>query len=172
MKLNLGCADWYTPGWVNVDHEAPFHVDEVVDLRGELPWAHGSVTHVFAGHLLEHMPVAEGEALLRRLLPCMVPGGEIVVVGPDVVRAQAMAEAGTLDVTMESLHHGAHRWPGDEHHWDATPGETERMLRDAGWAGVYEIPWTDVPEFWPIADRRPVWQFAVYARRAVDAALT
>ena len=140
----------------------PYRKDEAFDLRQPLPWL--DVTHVYAGHVLEHMFVDEVLVLLPRIRECINPDGELMVVGPDVILAQGMAVAGTLDVTMESLENGGHRWPGDEHRWHCTQWGIERMLLVTGWQQIKRIGINQVPDFWPVADRRPQWQCAVSAR--------
>jgi hypothetical protein len=94
----------------------------------------------------------------------MAEDGELMVVGPDVVLAQGMATAGTLDVTMDSLTNGGHRWPGDEHRWHCTAQSILALLRVSGWTVTNDIGINGVPEVWPVADRRPQWQCAVSAR--------
>jgi len=105
VKLNLGCADRYAEGWHNVDHEAcPHRRDETVDLTGPLPWPDHSITHVYAGHVLEHLTRDQCLKLLTDLRDRMVPGGQIMVVGPDIELAQRMG-AGPWH-TMDELLHG------------------------------------------------------------------
>lgn len=163
MRLNLGCGDRYASGWWNVDRaDMPFPKDEAFDLRtGELPWR--DLEYVYAGHVLEHMFVDEVIVLLLSLRDCMAPEGELMVVGPDVVCAREMAEAGTLGVTMESLENGGHRWPGDEHRWHCTKRAVKSLLLSTGWTPT-AVGIANVPEFWPVADRGPQWQCAVSAR--------
>jgi hypothetical protein len=163
VKINLGAGDRYAPGWHNVDHiGCPFPADERVDLRGPLPWT--GLTHVYAGHLLEHLYVGEAISLLRRLRECMAPDGELMVVGPDVLIAEGMAAAGTLDVSMDSLVNGGHRWVGDEHRWHCTGWDVITLLDATGWRNITTVGIANVPEIWPVADRRPQWQCAVSAR--------
>jgi hypothetical protein len=166
MKINLGCGDRWQAGWWNVDFAgSPHRKDEEVDLRtNALPWAAGSVELAYAGHLLEHLYVDEVLVLLTALRGCMAPGGELMVVGPDVILAQGMAVAGTLDVTMESLTNGGHRWHGDEHRWHCTTWAIEALLRASGWSEVDRVGIANVDPLWPVADRRPQWQCAVSAR--------
>lgn len=167
MLLNLGCGDRYADGWHNVDRpECPHRKDEAVDLTKALPWPKDSVVYAYAGHLLEHLTKTECRRLLKRLLVCMAPGGQLVVVGPDVPKARAMAETGTLEVPLDQLLHGGHRWPGDEHRWECDPATVVEMLTAAGWVDVTEVDFGGVPASWPIADRGPRWQFAVSALRA------
>lgn len=167
MRLNLGCGDRYAPGWHNVDRtDCPHRKDEAHDLRDFLPWI--GVTHVYAGHLLEHIQVGNCIVLLERLLQCMEPGGELMVVGPDVVQAEAMLAGGqALGVSLESLKYGASRWPGDEHRWECSELDIRILLRSTGWEDITSVGINQVPEMWPVADRRPQWQCAVNARRAL-----
>jgi hypothetical protein len=166
MKLNLGCGDRWADGWHNVDFAgSPHRKDEEVDLRtNALPWAPGSVELAYAGHVLEHLYVDEVLVLLSTLRGCMAADGELMVVGPDVIVAQGMATAGTLDVTMDSLTNGGHRWPGDEHRWHCTTWAIEALLRAASWHRVTRVGIANVDPLWPVADRRPQWQCAVSAR--------
>jgi hypothetical protein len=146
-----------------VDHSGcPHRKDEELDIRARLPWT--GVTHVYAGHVLEHLRVGECLFLLESLLPCMAPGGELMVVGPDVLIAQGMAMSGTLDVSMESLKYGASRWPGDEHRWECTSDDIVMMLSCTGWQDVVNMGLPQVPAMWPVADRGPQWQCAISAR--------
>lgn len=161
MRVNLGAGDQYAEGWVNVDHEdCPYPRDETVDLTGTLPWAERSLTHVYAGHVLEHLDLADCRRLLVRLRACMAPAGELMVVGPDLDRAAALA-LGPWD--LMGLRLGARRWPGDEHQWDCTSATVVDLLVEAGWTDVVDVPVVDVPPPWPIA-YRPAWQCAVSAR--------
>jgi predicted SAM-dependent methyltransferase len=166
VKVNLGCGDRYAADWWNVDHAgSPYRKDATVDLTGPLPWTPSSISHVYAGHVLEHLTVQQCLDLLHRLRPLMTLNGQIMVVGPDLDRARAMLAAGTLDVTLDSLRFGGNRWPGDQHQWECEPLLLADMLKTTGWVDVTEILIGEVPDLWPVADRRPVWQCAVHARR-------
>jgi predicted SAM-dependent methyltransferase len=164
VKLNVGCGDRYVEGWHNVDRaDMPHRKDEACDIRASaLPWS--EVQFAYAGHVLEHLFVEHVIIFLEALRGCMASDGELMAVGPDVILAQGMAVAGTLDVTMDSLENGGHRWPGDEHRWHCTQWGVERMLMATGWQQIKRIGINAVPEMWPVADRRPQWQCAVSAR--------
>ena len=97
----------------------------------------------------------------------MAVGGELLVVGPDVVAAEAMLAGGQgLGVSLESLKYGASRWPGDEHRWEGAAQDLRIMLELTGWTVSRRMSINDVPAMWPVADRGPQWQCAVSARRA------
>ncbi len=165
MKVNLGSGDRYAEGWINVDHAGcPHRKDLEVDLTGPLPWDHLTLHAVYLGHVLEHLTEDQCWTLLGRLRICIHPQGSLMVVGPDVKRAQAMAETGTLEVTMDSLKHGASRWPGDEHQWECSQSRVVELLHESGWGAIYPLSIGNVESVWPVADRGPRWQFAVEAR--------
>lgn len=165
MRLNLGCGDRYADGWWNVDWAgSPRRKDETYDLRESLPWV--EVEYAYVGHLLEHLTIKDCLILLPRLLRCMNPGGQIMVVGPDVEAAKRMAVVGALDVSLDELRDGARRWPGDEHHWECTVERVIDLLEVTGWTNVTSVGIGNVAEMWPVADRGPQWQCAVSARRS------
>ncbi len=163
MRVNLGCGDRYADGWHNVDWAgSPHRRDETLDLGELLPWT--DVTHAYAGHILEHLHIRIVLAFLDRLRHCMAPGGELMVVGPDCLAAEGMAITGDLDVTLDSLRYGAHRWPGDEHRWECTGADVKALLVVTGWSDVTTVGIGNVPAVWPVADRGPRWQCAISAR--------
>ena len=168
MRLNVGSGDRPALGWHNVDSPScPHPADERVDLTGPLPWPEGNIEAVYCGHLLEHLHWAQCRHLLRALLPLMAPGGQIMVVGPDVAVATGMAERGeALEVPLGAIKAGSCRWPGDEHRWDATPAAIIRLLEMTGWQQVGQVDWDQVDGMWPVAERGPRWQYAIAGRKA------
>lgn len=165
MLVNLGCGDRYVNGWVNVDHDgSPHRKDVSLDITKKLPWKSDEILHVFMGHVLEHLTQAQSKSLLRRLRPLVQPIGQILIVGPDIEVATSMAEAGTLDVSLDSLRFGGRRWPGDDHKWECTSTRIVALLKDTGWRDIQDEGIDNVAAFWPVADRNPKWQFAITAR--------
>lgn len=174
VRVNLGCGDRYADGWVNVDRvECPHRKDAVVDLTQTLPldwWQeNGVVEYAYAGHVLEHLTIDQCCDVLDRLWLCMIPGGQVMVVGPDVDVAERMIVDGTFDHsyghTLDTIRNGGGRWPGDEHRWWCTAERVAAMLRDTGWSDVTNVGIGNVDPLWPVADRRPLWQCAVSAIR-------
>lgn len=168
MRLNLGCGDRYATGWTNVDFGSPHLKDETVDLTGELPWGSCSVEAVYAGHLLEHMKLSDCRNLLMRLRVVVAPNCAIMLVGPDVERAQRMIDAGAglaemYGATLDSLRYGAGRWSGDVHEWECTEAQLVVLLQETGWSHITPMDIDEVALLWPVADPRPKWQCAVGA---------
>ena len=82
LRLHLGSGGNNLPGWVNVDLVGA-RADVTWDLRRPLPFSDDSADAVFLEHVLEHMTVAEGMAVLRHALAVMAPGGVLRVGVPD-----------------------------------------------------------------------------------------
>ncbi|MEB3328640.1 MAG: methyltransferase domain-containing protein [Candidatus Sericytochromatia bacterium] len=83
-KLHVGCGYHLLPGWLNGDL---WRCDpSVVWLEaGECyPFADASLDYVFSEHVLEHMPLDQGRALLAECLRVLRPGGRIRVATPDL----------------------------------------------------------------------------------------
>lgn len=169
MRLNLGCGDRYVNGWINVDlPDMPHYADQRVDLTGQLPWPAHSLSHIYAGHVLEHLELGQAFSLVKRLLPLTQHNGVIMLVGPDIDLAEKMIAAGAglaemYGATLDSLKYGAGRWSGDVHHWECRQSILEDMLRDAGWSDIVSMDIWEAAHDWPVADPRPRWQCAVTA---------
>lgn len=56
LRLNIGSADNYRSGYVNVDRHQYGNVDVVTDLNGTWPWEDSSVDEVLAYDIIEHLP--------------------------------------------------------------------------------------------------------------------
>lgn len=163
MKINLGCGEFYAEGWVNIDLHAPSRKDIVADIRKPLPVEQG-VTHAYLGHVLEHLTLDEAALVLMNVWERMTPDGQIMIVGPDVDRGQAMLDRGDIDQEQfGALKISEGPWPGAGHLWDCIPATIVELLKLPGtWTDVREIPITAVPSEWPVVSRIG-WQCAVSA---------
>jgi predicted SAM-dependent methyltransferase len=85
LRLHLGCGERRLPGWRNIDLVGA-GADFPWDLRRPLPVRAGSVQAVFHEHLLEHLPLPAGVALLRASHELLAPGGVLRVGVPDAER--------------------------------------------------------------------------------------
>ena len=111
-KLHLGCAQHVVPGGINIDGSwnarlarypalrrllglmriAPRALVEAAwsteilahDVRKRLPFTDGSVSIIYASHLLEHLYLSEAESLLRDCFRVLEPGGVLRLVVPDL----------------------------------------------------------------------------------------
>jgi len=98
LRLHLGSGGNNLDGWVNLDLVGA-QADVCWDLRRPLPFPERSAEAAFLEHVLEHMTVGEGMAVLRHAFRVLVPGGVIRVGVPDAglyARSYAVGD-GTLD---------------------------------------------------------------------------
>ncbi|APR82160.1 Hypothetical protein A7982_07509 [Minicystis rosea] len=85
--VHLGCGYERLPGFVNCDRMRNDAVDVVVDLRGSLPFASGSVKGIFHQHMLEHIDYPRGARhVLAESARVLRPGGLLRVGVPDLER--------------------------------------------------------------------------------------
>jgi predicted SAM-dependent methyltransferase len=82
IRLHLGSGGERKAGWVNVDLLGD-PVEVAWNLAIPLPFEPASVDAVFHEHLLEHMPLRAGAALMRECYRVLKPGGILRVGVPD-----------------------------------------------------------------------------------------
>lgn len=160
MRVNVGCGEFYAPGWVNID----LHDDQAGGPRPDviasvltLPFSDQSAGMIYCGHVLEHVALEHLPRALREIRRVLVSDGQLMVVGPDVTLTALHEPA-----LMGSLVRGGCRWPGDEHHYPATGELTLALICAAGFdARLIDV--ADVGDEWPIVARVP-WQFAISAQ--------
>lgn len=113
MNLNIGCGEFYTPNWINIDKYTGIHADIYADLC-QLPFVDNSVEHLYAGHVIEHLTIEQVDiaaAEIARVLRELRVGA---LVFPD------MDQFPESHPGYEGALYGARRWPGDEHQFGAT----------------------------------------------------
>jgi predicted SAM-dependent methyltransferase len=83
LRLNIGCGSRPLPGWVNLDAARGDKIDLVWDLRDGLPIPDESCAAIFGEHVIEHIPKADGEFLLRECHRVLQPRGVVRLSTPD-----------------------------------------------------------------------------------------
>ena len=85
-KLNLGCGPNPIPGWLNTEVEPRDGSVAFLDAAAPFPLPSASFDFVFAEHMIEHIPRADGLAMLRECARVLKPGGVIRIATPDLRR--------------------------------------------------------------------------------------
>ncbi|MDD3531669.1 MAG: methyltransferase domain-containing protein [Candidatus Pacebacteria bacterium] len=80
VRLNLGCGRDIREGWVNVDREDRPGVLALDLERDDLPFVDGSVSYVYASHILEHL--LHWERLVIEVHRVLKPGGRFEILVP------------------------------------------------------------------------------------------
>ena len=190
MRLNVGCGPHYAEGWHNTDVvEVPGVItpDQIVDPADPFPFPDGSLTAVYCGHVLEHVPWGDVPAWLADLQRAMAPGAELAVVGPDALRVLDRWKAGTeewgkvagiiegvgayVDYWRDTLGYQWIGWDQDRHHWNCYEGRVVHALTECGFVDVTPHGTEDDGRLnraklagWPLVDDSPC-QFAVTCRK-------
>ena len=87
LRLHLGSAENRLSGWVNVDLLRPGRrLDLYWDIRRGLPFPDHSVDAIFGEHLLEHLEIMDGIALLKECRRALRLGGVVRMGVPDLDR--------------------------------------------------------------------------------------
>jgi predicted SAM-dependent methyltransferase len=83
IRVNVGCGNNPTPGWINLDIISYPGV-YFWDCRSGLPFSDGSIAAIYSEHFFEHLDLhSEASPFLRECLRCLEPGGVLRIVVPD-----------------------------------------------------------------------------------------
>lgn len=158
-------------GWVNIDL---YDVDAAPTVLGsimEMPFRSGVFERAYIGHVMEHLRYTdELQIMLLELRRVCAKGAEVVAVGPDVGKFNALyqqrnpaAPGWLLDAIVSLKPEGRDVNPGGWHQWVPIESMVLDAFRDAGYKGVEPIDITTIvrPE-WPNPDPAP-WQHCVKA---------
>lgn len=160
VNLNIGCGEFYVPGWLNIDATDDPRIRK--DLRGDvtqgLALPTGTMERIYLGHVLEHIVLEQVPVVMDEVLRLLVPGGEVMVVGPDCDKVRL---TGDLQLISGAVH-GAGRWADDVHQWECSERMLVEILADAGLKDVEAVPIIEVSaRGWPLVSEAR-WQSAAY----------
>jgi predicted SAM-dependent methyltransferase len=86
LLVNVGCGHRPLKGWINLDRARGPQVDVVWDIRRGLPFPSKSCAAIVSEHLIEHLPKAAAEELLRECSRALEPNGVLRLSTPDAER--------------------------------------------------------------------------------------
>jgi hypothetical protein len=124
-------------------------------------YADGTVSRVYMGHVLEHVPWPEVGAFLADIARALHPAGELCVVGPDLLR------------TIEGWHGGTEPWQLVESVMESPWPYANPDQDGETWACANA--WTNARHWWNCYEARVVWAleatglFAEVKPRTLDA---
>lgn len=163
MKLTIGSGPHYAKGWVNLDvaslpeWKTP---PDVIASVYDMPFENETFSHVYLGHVLEHLmweTLPEALAEVRRVSK---PGAQVVAVGPCINYARKTKQPQWL---LDAIIAKEGSQGGFEHAWTPTAELTKEAMELGGLREVTLVPVRQIqkPE-WPNPSTA-AWQCAVRA---------
>lgn len=138
VKLHIGAGSVSLDGWINIDLNPGPGIDRVLDVTAGLPYR--DVTHIFAEHFLEHLPLPAALSFLRECRGALADDGVLRLTTPNLDWVwlthyrppEELTPADALVACLE-INRAFHGW-GHQFLWNAAM--LERALRTAGFAAV------------------------------------
>ena len=135
IRLNLGAGPYNDPRYT------PLDIKTGTDVR-KLPYADGSVSEVYASHLLEHFSFRERDAVLAEWVRVLEPGGILRIAVPDAKKVASEMlksdESGAFN-ELEMIQCGSHSDPNDVHHAAYTEQQLRRTMHRAGIGSIVKF---------------------------------
>lgn len=151
-RLNVGCGEHPLPFWTNLD-AAPLAIADIHAYVPPLPYGDESLDEIYAGHFLEHLERDDVRPFLAECYRCLVPGGRLGIVVPDVREVMKRYLAGSIDAVeypmgtwwavadldavcamflYSNVQESPHRWSYDE-------TSLARIMQEAGFVNLRPI---------------------------------
>jgi predicted SAM-dependent methyltransferase len=178
LRLNLGCGLTAPPDWVNIDGSPSLILDRAwpvkralhaigvlddahmarwprnvrrLDLRRPLPYPDQSADAVYSSHTLEHLYLAQAQALLGECRRVLRPGGILRLALPDAEMWMSEYAQGVGDPPGAHFNERLNAYPSvaptvvqvvrgvfgnSRHRWQPTFDLVSTMLVDAGFRDI------------------------------------
>jgi hypothetical protein len=136
-RVNLGCGHVPKVGYINVDARELPGVDLVANVTS-LPFEPGSVSEIYASHLIEHF---SDRALIDTILPhwkeILKPKGRLILITPNADAMMNQYQEGTISFDkLREIIFGGQEYDGDFHFTmispDLPPGRPSFITRVLG----------------------------------------
>lgn len=148
LKLHLGCGKRHLKGYVHVDLADYPHIDCKHDVRSLPMFSDGSVSLIYASHVLEYFDRTEAKEVLKEWYRVLRPSGLLRIAVPDF-EALAAIYLGSQDLNLViGPLYGRWEIPGNSatvYHktvYDFT--SLKRVLEEAGFRNMRRWDWRKV----------------------------
>ena len=138
MKLEIGCGQRPTPGYIHNDLNN-FEGVDIVSNPWEIDLPPGTLSEVLALGVIEHLTYGQVESTFQKINQILKSGGEFVFDVPDIpVWCQYVVDHfHGLPIPFEIDHvfatlYGWQRWPGDEHKSGWYEDKLQKFLINSG----------------------------------------
>jgi predicted SAM-dependent methyltransferase len=141
MKLHIGCGKKYLSGYKHLDVIPYEHVDFECDARKLDIIETGSVSEIYACHIMEHVERNEVVGVLREWYRVLEPKGVIRIAVPDF-ESIAQEYLANRDLSrFQGLLYGGQTYDYNFHHVAFDFSSFKGLLESAGFVGVERYEW-------------------------------
>lgn len=144
-KLNLGSGSDYRKGYINIDSNPKFNPDKTIDVR-KLIFEDDSIDEILARDILEHIPLAECEALLKDWHRMLKLNGKLIIQTPNLLTISEKIINGSFPtvITMVKRIFGGQDYSGNFHQNGFTPFTLDCLLKKIGFREIKVYPVKDL----------------------------
>lgn len=96
VHVNLGAGGALLDGWLNTDRD-PAPGAQALDITRRFPLPDASVDRILAEHVIEHVSLEQGRALLQECARVLKTGGRVRISTPDLAQLASLATGRSLD---------------------------------------------------------------------------
>lgn len=146
LKLNLGSRNRAIDGFTGMDIDPHAGVDIVGDVFDLSRFADGSVSEIYASHILEHAPHPKTLDVLKEWARVLEPGGKLYVAVPDFARTVELYQFRGLNEWVVNFLMGDQIYKTAYHYNLFDEPRLEGMLKAAGFSDSFRV------EQFPIGD--------------------
>lgn len=136
LALNIGTGGHDLVGWVNLDETKP---GDVLARVPPAPFRDECFDEILMSHVVEHMTLDEGRALIKECHRILKPGGAVTVIVPDAKIISLAYLAGQLDnETLNDLYVYSY-CQESQHRWFHDRRTLNQLVADGGFVGLRRL---------------------------------
>jgi predicted SAM-dependent methyltransferase len=134
--LNVGTGGKDLVGWVNLDETKP---GDVLARVPPFPFRDECFDEILMSHVVEHMTLDDGRALMKECHRILRPGGAVTVIVPDAKVISLAYLAGQLDnETLNDLYVYSY-CQESQHRWFYDRRTLNHLVADVGFVGLRRL---------------------------------
>lgn len=145
IKLNIGCADYKIPGFINIDIRETTATDIVTAAWNLYMYGSKTVSAIYCRHTFEHLDLNEAVLTLVEWRRVLVDGGTVNIIVPDLeFHCKQLLERANDSKELSHALAGFYGWCNssrgghayDVHKWGYTQKTLTAMLSEHGFVNI------------------------------------
>jgi predicted SAM-dependent methyltransferase len=142
LALNIGTGGHDLVGWVNLDETKP---GDVLARVPPAPFRDECFDEILMSHVVEHMTLGDGRALMKECHRILKPGGAVTVIVPDAKIISLAYLTGQLGNERLNDQYVYSYCQESQHRWFYDRRTLNQLVADVGFVGLHRLNrFTDV----------------------------